>query len=209
MVDDTRTDDHADRSSAKHASRHGYHARSRAGSGRRIGLTLSERRAFQCPNCSRPDEAKEIVWSIGALLDDNGMGIRCDHVVIRWTSREVGHDKKSKKTIVEWEAETRPGCGGVLRICVHGLRVCVSCPPQFTPAEQDRTESYVPLATIAKREAAEAERRRAALKEAEKQAMAPARPAFAAPAGRVQLPFLGEAEPTKYTPPRSRRREKT
>lgn len=158
---------------------------------------MSDRRSFFCPECKSQ--------AIGALVDKTN--IRCDYLVKGWKSVQTGKDKKGEPTF-EHIPDSSPGCGGMLRNCVHGNKVCVTCEPQFTKATV-APEPVQPLAIIMRDEA-----RFRAQREQEAKATAKAVkkggdvPAFGAP-GKVQLPFLGDAEPDRYTPPRQRRKKET
>lgn len=149
---------------------------------------MSARRRFQCPSCGD---------AIGELLSENGNPLRCDYRLTGWASKFVGKDQKTKKPVYEHSATTAPGCGGILKICFHGLRICDACPPQFTPAEE-KPIPLPPLADVLKRENTEAEPREQATKRSER---SEPDTGFVAPVGRVQLPYLGESEPTTYKPP--------
>jgi hypothetical protein len=160
---------------------------------------MSNWRSIQCPACGD---------AIGSLLPEHtNMGIQCEHKVINWTSREVGFDKKTQKTKYEFECHTSPGCGGVLNLCAHGCRVCASCPPQFTPADEWPIAPYVPYSVLLRRDVEATNQRKESERMAANYQGAPPQIDFKAPTGRVQLPFLGEAEPSRYTPPRSRRKK--
>lgn len=153
---------------------------------------MSARRFFQCPNCGD---------AIGELLHEDGNPLRCDYRPTGWSSKATGKDPKTKKQLYEYSATTAPGCGGILRICVHGLRICDTCPPQFTPATE-KPIPLPPLADVLKREKAEVEQRREATKRSDR---SEPDTGFIAPTGRVQLPHLGESEPTTYKPPKGGR----
>jgi hypothetical protein len=167
---------------------------------------MSQWRAIRCPSCGD---------AIGVLLpDDNNLGIRCEHKIKEWLSREVGFDKKRQKPIVEFECVTTPGCGGVLGLCHHGCRgTCVVCPLPFTPADIWPLAPYVPYATLLRRDVEAANHRRESERAAAKQHATAqqflSKQAFAPPQGRVQIPFLGDAEPDRYAPPRRKRRRET
>lgn len=170
------------------------------------GSPMTQRRAFQCPNhAGSPRAISGFVSAVGELLPEQGNPIRCDFLLLRWRSVVVGKDKKGE-SIYEHTPDTEPGCGGLLRICAHGLRVCDVCPPQFTPTTDPaaRAES---LAQIIAREAAEAARRKQATKDSSRRQESA--PAFTPPRGKVQLPFLGDGEPTRHEPPPKRRTRKS
>lgn len=129
------------------------------------------------------------------------MGIRCEHKVLRWTSREVGIDKKTKQPTFEHEPETVRGCYGILALCPHGCRVCAACPLQFSAAESPPTEPYTPLAHIMRREALETRERKAAEQQGERRATGAPQPkesSFVPPKGKLNLPFFGDDEPKRY-----------
>lgn len=163
---------------------------------------MSQWRAIQCPNCKD---------AIGVLLPD--MSIRCEHKVKEWLAHESGYDKKAQKPIVEFECVTAPGCGGIIALCrQHGCRSCLTCPSQFAAADIWPLAPYVPYSVQLRRDIEASNHRReteraaakaaaTALEFTSKQAPAPSA------GGRVQMPFLGEAEPTQYKPAR-RQREK-
>lgn len=153
---------------------------------------VSDRRAFFCPECKSD--------VIGALV--NVTSIRCDYRIDGWKSVEVGRDKK-RQPVFEHTPNSRPGCGGILHNCFHGLKTCGICPPVFTKATTP-IDALPSLGDIFKEEAR--------LRAEREQVAAYARnhsdaPAFVTPKGKVQLPHLGDAEPTRYVPPRSRRKK--
>ena len=167
---------------------------------------MSERRAFQCPNCGD---------ACGTLID--ATAYRCDWRVTGWRSVEVGKDRK-KQPILEFTPVTQPGCGGILDNCAHGQKVCESCkaqPPErpyplnWTPAESPPVEQP-PLAVVIQEERARRREREAEEKRLQQEhAPMPGprkSPQPIAKAIRVQLPFLGEPEPTHYVPPRQRKK---
>jgi hypothetical protein len=168
---------------------------------------VSQWRSIRCPKCGD---------AIGVLLPDhNNMGIRCEHKVKEWLTREVGFDKKKQEPKCEFECVTTPGCGGILELCHHGCRgTCPVCPMPFTEADTWPLAPYVPYAVLLRRDIEAANHRRetervASRQEATAQQFSP-KTTFVPPKGRVHIPFLGEAEPTHYTPPRRRgRREKS
>lgn len=157
---------------------------------------MTQRRAFQCPNHTGSPfaDANGLAPAVGELLREPGNPIRCDFILLSWRSTLIGKDKKGE-SVYEHLPDTVPGCGGFVRICIHGQRVCVSCPPQFTPTDDPvaRTES---LAELLARESEHAAERKLGRRDVDRQQDTPA----AAPKSRVQLPFLGNAEPTHYKP---------
>ena len=160
---------------------------------------MSQRRSIMCPSCGD---------AIGTLLPEhNNMGIRCEHKVLRWTSREVGVDKKTKRPTFEHEPETVRGCYGVLSLCPHGCRVCAACPLQFEIAESPPTGPYVALAHIMRREALEGSERKAAEQQRERQTFASPQAkesSFVPPKGKLNLPFFGDDEPKRFDPRKKR-----
>ena len=159
---------------------------------------MTQRRAFQCPN----HQGSPYASAVGELTREHRNPLRCDFVVLGWRSTPVGTNKKGE-TIYEHVPDTVPGCGGSLLLCVHGQRVCESCPPQFVPTDDPvaRTES---LAQILECEAEGAAQRERMAREAKRKQEPTASASFKIPQGKVQLPFLGDEEPKRYQPPRGK-----
>ncbi len=164
---------------------------------------MSQRRGFMCPECKTD--------VVGTLLDDGAL--RCDWRLLGWRSTLVGKDKNGKDEY-DYIPQTETGCGGLLRLCAHGLRVCAGVPPcpNFTKA----TAPHNVALTLADLMRADAERL-VAKRELDHlgrkaRAYTPPKiqeaPTEKAPT-RVQLPFLGDSEPTRWTPPRSRKKKGT
>lgn len=158
---------------------------------------MSGRRTFQCPTCK--------TTVVGALLDEPRNVIRCDYKILGWGSTIVGKDKKTGLPMYEYTPSTKPGCGGILSLCVHGLRVCVSCPPQFTEGFGQHS-AHESLAELMKREAHDAEHRRELLKEQLRRAERDGQNMPSQTTGHFHMPFLGEAEPERYKGPTGRRK---
>lgn len=155
---------------------------------------MSQRRAFWCPKCKAN--------VVGTLLDDGSL--RCDWRPTGWRSTVVGKDKYGKDEY-DYTPTTETGCGGILRSCVHGLRVCDGLPPceNFTEA----VGSHIVTMSLAEAMRADVERANARKELGRMQKKAQEQPSFVAPTGRVHIPFLPEAEPERWTPPKSRKRK--
>jgi hypothetical protein len=149
-----------------------------------------------CPECKTD--------VVGTLLDDGAL--RCDWRLLGWRSVLVGKDKSGKDEY-DYIPQTETGCGGTLRLCAHGLRVCAGLPPcdNFTPP----AGSHVVTMSLADAMRADVERANARKELGRMQKKAQEHPSFVAPSGRVQIPFLGDAEPERWTPPKSRKKKDT
>lgn len=164
---------------------------------------MSQRRQFHCPACKAS--------VVGELLENGS--IRCDYRLNGWKSIPTGINGKGE-TEYEHVPNSSPGCGGTMGLCIHGLRVCEGLPPcdNFKPAAEPPAlvES---LADVMRREAAEVARRRERHQSPSHHGSpsqeVSRRPKEEPPPQKLHIPFLGDSEPARYTPPRGGRRKRT
>ena len=165
---------------------------------------MAERRSFQCPNCGD---------AIGVLREHTD--IVCTWKLMGWRSAVTGQEQRGKnrrQDIVEHVPATVPGCGFVLYNCQHGLKACVACDVSNHSEAGSPPENWRPLADIMREERIRHADAAGAHYEPRPQSRAvqPTAPVPIPTAKRIQMPFLGEEEPTRYKPPSGRRRtEKT